>query len=317
MSAAVDRSGRWSGRVASDSATFEVRPSLGRDSAPETPTSRGAPGSASEHRSQRVSRRRLERIDADLSERERSILVDLDRFRFLTSSQVQVLHFRDHATEDAAARIRRRVLERLARYRVIEHLERRVGGIRAGSASYVWRVGVVGDRLLRRQRGDGGRSRRTEPSARHLDHCLAVAACHIQLVVAAREGQLDLLTTETEPNCWRRYLGAGGVPEILKPDLYVLTASGEFEDHWFVEVDCATESLPSVLKKCTQYERYRRSGREQAQTGVYPRVVWVVPDLTRWQRLSNEIASTRSLDRDLFRITTHDDFAGLVGGGSA
>jgi hypothetical protein len=314
VSAAHVRSGRSSGRVASGLTTVEVIRPGGADSAPETSVSRAA---ITSHGGRRISRRRLERIDADLSGRERAILNDLDRFRFLTSGQLQTLHFHDHATDEAAARIRRRVLARLASYRVIEHLERRVGGIRAGSASYVWRVGVVGDRLLRRRRGEDGRSRRREPSARYLDHCLTVVACHIELVVAARQGQLDLVTTETEPVCWRRFLGAGGVRETLKPDLYVVTATGDFEDHWFVEVDRGTESVPTVIKKCAQYERYRRSGREQAQAGVFPRVVWVLPDQSRLERLAVEMARTRNLDGDLFRITTLEDFAGLVAGGSA
>jgi Replication-relaxation len=231
----LGRSGRASDRVESALAKDQVRLSAEHDKAPETPTSRGAPARTSGRGARRVTPRRLERIHADLSDREQTILVDLDRFRFLTSGQIQILHFRGHATEEAAARIRRRVLARLASYRVVEYLDRRVGGIRAGSASYVWRVGVVGDRLLRMQRGEGGTSRRKEPSARYLDHCLAIASCYTELVQMARLGQLDLVATETEPTSWRRFLGTGGSPEILKPDLYVVTASGEFEDHWFVE----------------------------------------------------------------------------------
>jgi hypothetical protein len=72
-----------------------------------------------------------------------------------------------------------------------------------------------------------------------------------------------------------------------------------------------------LFKKCTQYERYRRSGHEQAQAGVFPRVVWVVPDQIRHERLSTGLAGTRSIDADLFRITTLEDFAGLAAGGSA
>ena len=315
MSATPGRSGRSSGRVVSQSANFDVRRPLGLVSAPETYTSRAAPMNG--RGKGRISRRRLEPIYADLSDRERAILLDLDRFRFLTAAQLQTLHFYDHATEQAAARIRRRVLARLAGYRVIEHLERRVGGIRAGSASFIWRVGVVGDRLLNMQRGEGARPRHKEPSARFLDHCLSVAACYIELIQDVRAGRLELVRVETEPASWRRYLGAGGAREILKPDLNVVTASDEFEDHWFVEVDRGTESLSTVIRKCAQYERYRKTGREQAATGVFPRVVWVVPDQIRLERLAAELTRTRSLDRQLFRTTTLEGFAGLIAGGSA
>jgi hypothetical protein len=313
----LGRSGRTSDRVDAAVAKYQVRLSAEDDKAPETPTSRGAAVRRSGRGARRVTHRRLERIHADLSEREQAILVDLDRFRFLTSGQIQILHFHDHATEESAARIRRRVLARLAKYRVVEYLERRVGGIRAGSASYVWRVGVVGDRLLRMQRGEGSSFRRKEPSARHLDHCLAIASCCIELIQVARLGKLDLVATETEPTSWRRFLGTGGTPEILKPDLYVVTANGEFEDHWFIEVDRGTESLPTVLRKCGQFERYRRSGQEQATVGVFPRVVWVVLDQTRQARLIAGISQARTLDADLFRITTSDRLAELVARGSA
>jgi len=126
MSGVYGPSGRSSGRVASSGTGYKVRRSSGRVSAPEVPPSHAAPTEPSGQRVRRVSRRQLERIHRDLSDRERAILVDLDRFRFLTSGQLQALHFRDHANEDAAARIRRRVLARLADLRVVEHLERRI-----------------------------------------------------------------------------------------------------------------------------------------------------------------------------------------------
>ncbi|HEX6656023.1 MAG TPA: replication-relaxation family protein [Candidatus Limnocylindria bacterium] len=235
----------------------------------------------------------------------------------MTTAQLQCLHFHDHTTEEAAARICRRVLARLHQLQVVEHLQRRIGGVRAGSASFVWRVGPVGDRLLRQSRGEGGRARRKEPSARHLDHCLAIADCHLALVTAVRTGRLELLRVATEPDSWRSYLSVGGATEVLKPDLYAVTATGEYEDHWFVEVDRATESLPTLLRKCVQYERYRRTGREQAKTGVFPLVVWVVPDEQRAAKLRAALHSVRGLDPDLFRITTPEPFAELVGGGSA
>jgi hypothetical protein len=200
---------------------------------------------------------------------------------------------------------------------VIEHLERRVGGVRAGSASYVWRVGLIGDQLLRLASGDGVRARRKEPSAHYLDHCLAVADCHLALVAASREARIELLQVQTEPTCWRDYLASGGTQRTLKPDLYALTASGEFEDHWFLEIDRATESLPTIVGKCVQYEAYRRTGREDHDHGVFPLVVWVVPDQVRASKLQAALRAARGLDRDLYRVTTVNDLATLVTGGAS
>lgn len=260
----------------------------------------------------RVSRRQLERIDRDLSRRERAVLGSLADFHFMTTAQLRHLHFVDHATNEAAARICRRVLHRLAVLRVIEPLERRIGGIRAGSASFVWRVGTVGDRLLS-QNGDGDRRRRRkEPSLRHLNHCLAVADCAVALESLARGREVELLLRETEPACWRPYLGDGGNRETLKPDLFAATAAGAYEDRWFIEVDCGTESLPTLLSKCAQYERYRRTGREQTNHGIFPAVVWVLPTEARLLKLAAALHASRSLDEALFRLTTPADFAPLI-----
>jgi hypothetical protein len=314
MSAPRPWSGRRSDRVESPAPNSEVRAGEPAATAPGSTVPVRLSGSA-ECRPPRVGPRQLLRLDRDLSDRERAVLGSLAACRFLTTGQLQRLHFADHATEGAASRICRRVLARLGRLGVIGHLERRIGGIRAGSASYVWRVGPVGDRLLR-QASDGARARRKEPSPRYLDHCLAVADCYLVLVEAARGGRLELLSYQPEPACWRSYMGPHGGPEILKPDLYAVTAGGEFEDSWFIEVDRSTESLPTLLKKCRQYERYWQSGREQAAHGVFPAVLWVVPDERRAQVLIRSIRRHFGADRELFRVTTADVFMSVIVGGA-
>ena len=197
------------------------------------------------------------------------------------------------------------------------HLERRIGGIRAGSSGYVWRVGPVGDRLLRNGRDQPGTARRKEPSARFLDHTLAVADTALSLLVASRSGRFELLAVTPEPATWRRYLGPGGSREILKPDLTAVTASGDYEDAWFIEVDRGTESLPTLLGKCLQYERYRRTGREQQASCVFPRVVWILPTTARAEQLTAALRRSHGLDPALYRITTGEGFIEVIAGGAA
>jgi hypothetical protein len=247
------------------------------------------------------------------------MLRDLAAFHFLTTRQLEVLHFAGHPTPATGARLCRRSLARLHRLGVVTHLERRIGGVRAGSASYVWRVGPVGDRLLHMDTDSGSRQRRKEPSERHLTHVLAVADVYVRVVTASRAGHLELMGYEPEPACWRRYLGAGGQPEVLKPDLALATAVGDYEDHWFVEVDRATESLPTLLRKCWQYEHYRRSGQEQVQAsdGVFPRVVWVLPDQARQARLAAGLQQARELPPSLFRLCVTEDLVDVLAGGAA
>ena len=261
----------------------------------------------------RVGRRELVRMSEALAERDWALMASLAEHRFLTTKHIEALHFDGHASPLAAARATRRVLARLHQQRVITHLDRRVGGVRAGSASYVWTLGPVGDRLLRQRRDDDGPRRRVyEPSATFLDHTLAIADAHVALVQGHRDGRLELVTVEVEPACWRSYLGAGGERLLLRPDSYVVTASGHFEDSWFVEIDRGTEHLPTLMTKCHTYAAYRATGREQADHDVFPRVVWSVPDQRRHDRLSTALDSARNLERDLFQVVLSDGLVALM-----
>jgi hypothetical protein len=323
----VQRSGRWSGRVASQAAEPTENTCSGRISAPESFTRFSGSASPAERAprakakpepraaASRLSRGQADRVARNLGDRDRAILDSLAAHRFLTTAQIERFHFEGHLSPEAAARICRRVLHRLHQLRVLEHLDRRVGGVRAGSASYVWRVGLIGDRLLQLGTADQPRARRKEPSLRHLEHCLAIADAHLALRDLAAAGTVELLQVQTEPACWRTAASFGS--NILKPDLYAVTAAGDYEDHWFVEVDRATESLPTLLKKCAQYEAYRRTGSEQDRLGVFPLVVWVVPDQARADKLRHAIASSRNLDPDLYRVCTPTTFPALILGGDA
>jgi hypothetical protein len=173
----------------------------------------------------------------------------------------------------------------------------------------------AGQRLRNLQAGRGAVGRVREPGERFIQHYLAIGDAHLALVTAARSGRLELVTVQIEPKCWRSYTGLGGQREVLKPDLFAVTASGEYEDHWFIEIDRATESLPTVLKQCQQYEAYRRSGIEQEASGVFPRVLWVVPDNSRATQLRAALTSARTFDRDLFQVTTPDELIDTVTGG--
>ncbi len=259
----------------------------------------------------RVSRAELQRIAVELSDRERAVMESVVAYGFLTTKHIERLHFHDHATAEAGARITRRVLERLRKQRILEPLERRIGGLRAGSASYIWRIGPAGDRLLAAGNRDQPRDRRKQPSVRFLEHRLAVAECAVRLTVAAREGVFDLIKVDPEPVTWRRYNGDYSSREILKPDLFAITADGDYEDHWFIEVDRGTESLPTVIKQCQQYEHYRRTGTEQSLTGLFPRVIWLVPDEHREHQLRAAIERA-DLDDKLFRVHQYGDLFAAI-----
>lgn len=287
----------------------------------------GHPGAANDgaHPGTTSVRRRVRTADLDvirerLSDRDWAVLRSVAEHQFLTGQQIADFHFHDHA-ETSGPRIARRVLARLRVLRILGALERRVGGIRAGSEGLIHYVDVVGDQLLRGRSGRTARRSR-EPSARFVAHRLAVADAHLALVRAHRDAAVELLDCVVEPASWRTYLGTGGARLILKPDLFAETGAGEHLTHaWFIEVDLGSESIPTLLRKCRDYEAYRRTGIEQEQAGGFPLVVWSVVHrseqkaIDRRAALEAAIASDRSLPPGLFRVIAPQQLTALLAGG--
>lgn len=263
-------------------------------------------------------------LHEQLAARDLAVLELLAAHRYLTTHHLERFLFHEHATAASGSRTCRRVLARLENWSLLGRPIRRVGGLQAGSASSIWMLTSAGKRLLNLRAGLGAVGRVREPSERFIAHYLAIADTRLQLLDADRSRKLELGTVEIEPIAWRSYLGSGGQKETLKPDLYavttVRTASGEladFEDHWFIEVDRGTESIPTLLGQCRQYEAYRRQGIEQESAGVFPLVLWIVPDGRRVDGLTAAIARTTSLDDDLYRICTPRTLLDVVFGGTS
>ena len=265
-----------------------------------------------------------------LSERDLSILESLRTHRALTTVLIRRLHFpiggeprevensKVHATEMAAAVATIRVLTRLESRRLITRLHRRIGGVRAGSNGIVWQLGAAGERLLRAQHGDPARRRYSEPSPGFIAHTLAAADLAIRLQELARHGKIELLRLEAEPDCWRTFLSAHGARQWLKPDLFAITADGEYEHHLFIEADNATEHTPVILRKALQYQRYASTGIHQQEHGLFPAAVWVVPDEKRQSAIRAALESEPRL-RDLvaagvFQVVTTEEFSAFATG---
>lgn len=262
----------------------------------------------------RVTASTLAAIADRLSDRDRAVLASIAEHRFLTARQIQALHFADHAST-SGDRIARRTLARMRQCGLLGTLERRIGGVRAGSAGQVYYLDDAGHQLLSGRR----RHRVQDPSDRFVDHRLAIADAHIGLVSAHRGGVIELVDCAAEPASWRQYTGLGGARVTLKPDLYVEIAAGQELVHaWFVEVDLGTESIPTLLRKCRDYESYRRIGIEQEEHGSFPLVVWSIThhDPVKAERrrdaLRQAVTADRTLLAELFRIVTPQQLPGAL-----
>ncbi|GFM17893.1 MULTISPECIES: replication-relaxation family protein [unclassified Mycobacterium] len=265
----------------------------------------------------RLSAAAVDAINQRLSDRDRNILRSVDDHQFLTVGHIESLHFGTIAP-DARSRITRRVLARLRGMRVLDTLDRRIGGVRAGSQGLIYHVGVAGDRLIQRPVRRGARLR-YEPSARFLAHRLAVADTHVALITAHRNRLFELTDSAVEPATWRTYTGIGAARRTLKPDLFAETAdASDLVRAWFVEIDLGTEHLPTLLTKCREYESYRQTGIEQDRHGAFPLVVWSMthPDPATAERrrdaLIEAIAKDRQLPSALFRVVTPEQLLPLI-----
>jgi hypothetical protein len=257
-----------------------------------------------------VTARRVAVVAANLTDRDRQIMTTVGTVRVATARQLLSLHGADITTRRGQA-----VLAALSNRQVLTRLGRVVGGVRAGSAGYVYTLGPVGARLLAPARRRPGRP--FELSTLFLDHSLAVSQLYTDLALAARAGALDLADFQGEPRCWRGFYGSGGERLTLKPDAYAKLRLGRYEDHWFLEVDRGTESRSTLARKAEAYRRYWQSGTEQDRTGVMPRVLFVVPDERRREVLVDVLGRQPAESWDLFGVTTMSEAVNRLAQGAA
>lgn len=259
---------------------------------------------------QRVREKHVEWVRERLGGRDWAIIATVNRLRLVRSTQLERLHFPDLPSSHRS-RTRRKVLARLVNWRVLLTLERRVGGVRAGSAGLVYALDTAGQWLAgldSRSRGDELALRRPEqPSARLLAHTLAVAELYVGLRERERRGELGLAEFVAEPASWT----PNGVGGWLKPDAYLAVATPDVVDHWWVEQDQATESLPTIKRRLTAYLDFVRRG-QRGPNGIVPRVLVVTPTDARRAAIQGVIDELPTPAGKLLRATTDDRAVSLI-----
>lgn len=250
-----------------------------------------------------VTRQRIALLCEQLSASDRAIMTDVARLSVASARQLRRLH----GDETVTGRRRfRGDLQRLSEERVLARLERRVGGERAGSDGFVYALDVLGQRIMQPNR----RSYRAPwtPQPMHLRHALAVSELYVGLRLAANAA-VGLNRFDAEPACWRSYFGPGGSRLALKPDAFVVIDGTGYQDRMFIEIDRATEALPRITTKAKSYVQYFQSGREQAQHGVFPLVVWSAPDERRRSQFIDGLSRVDALFWRLFAVTSDQQAA--------
>lgn len=247
-----------------------------------------------------------------LSERDHQLLLTVAHLHLVAGQQLRRLYYSD---SEAGRRLARLDLARLVKWRVLARLSRRIGGERAGSEGYVYALDVIGQRIVH----PGPRRYRAPRTAGlpFVAHVVAVSELYVELWQQSRRQDFVLLRFDAEPACWRQFHGPGGRRLVLKPDAFVISASGDYEDRHFVEVDRGTESLPRITGKAKIYLDYWQSGREQETDGVYPRVLWIAPDEERRSQLVEALSGVQPKHWRLFATSTSDRAADCIAGGSA
>jgi hypothetical protein len=262
-------------------------------------------------------------LGEEMPMRERQIVETVARLSLMSGRQLRQLFFDqpDHDYSSAPSptreRVARRVLAELVEQRVLARLEhRRRGGEGGGSASWVYALGPAGPRLIAYWAGEGlPRSRSTyEPSIAWTAHTLAVSDLYVRLKLAERAGQVELLSFDAEPACWRRYTRLAGMAGCLKPDAFVRLGIDEYEDAFFIEIDMGSERRGQLTRQHHVYVEHFRSGAEQTLHGIYPAVLWLVPDEKRAELLSDIQRRLPEPNRRPFMVATFDQALDVLSG---
>jgi hypothetical protein len=284
---------RSTGRVARKSQKAPMESRLLRNKANDSFVSRRADGR------RRLSTRYLVEVESELGSRDLALLRDLRRLRVLTGSQLERLHFAG-VDEGSRGRTRRRVLGRLGDLGLVTTLERRIGGVRSGSAGLVYSLSAAGQRLLDGPDGKSSRRRKPHtPGALFLGHALAISELYVKLKSAGQA--IVLVTFDAERDAISGdHRGYGHLGQ-LRPDALVTLSDGTIEDVWWIEIDRATESLPSLKSKLQKYAAFVRRG-VPGPFGVIPRLLVTVPSDHR----RDGVESIRG------QLATPDDFLHVV-----
>ena len=137
---------------------------------------------------------RSDELASRLGERDWDIMTTVRSFKYLTTRQICRQHFGLEAGNGPIPRHANHALARLRELGLLTNLDRRIGGVRAGSGGHVWQITDLARRLMGEHFNGpaSGRIRVFEPSTTFLEHTLAVAEVVISLQEVVSNSDITL-----------------------------------------------------------------------------------------------------------------------------
>lgn len=248
----------------------------------------------------------LEQLRQDLTVREHAILSVLATVHAATTDQVARIIFDGG---ESANRLARRHLVRLNQFGLVRRFRDRSRDRKVGAPGYIYALTAAGLRMTGGTHAIGARQRAAwRPSKDFLSHRLALSELYTRLIEQQHRGGPEVREFKAEPDCRRWFPGPAGEQLLISPDALTRLGIRELEVSWFVEVDLATETRPSTIAgKCQAYRRYELSGIEQRRYGVFPGVIFIVPDAGRRNVIARIVARQPREAQSLFVVATEAD----------
>jgi hypothetical protein len=248
-----------------------------------------------------------------LTDRDWRIVEGVNTLRLLRGQQIERLFFSDLAAGRSRVASRSRAMQRLVAWRVLVPLPRRIGGAGRGSTALAYALDSCGQRLIRERLLEAGQLPRVRrpgpPTERTVRHILAVSEAFVSLTEAAREHGFTVKQFAAEPASW----WPNGQNGYIKPDAYTVLTNGRVSDHWWCELDLATESLPAVKRQLTTYVDFWNGGQlGPGNRDMVPRVVVATTTPERQRAISKLATSLPSAPSEFFLIVQIHELANAL-----
>ena len=257
---------------------------------------------------------RLGEIDLQLTRGDYEVLKMLRRFHFMRTDQIKRIFMSwKECSERGKLSATTRLLHRLEKHKLIYHLPRRNRPMRGGTYGLVWHLTENGVRILRLREGTTGqRFRPHEPTDKFLTHTLAVVETFVVYVETVRAHKnMEPIAFEVEREAMREFK-IDGKKTSIRPDMFICVKIDGPRYFMYIEVDLGTEGAAEIAAKCKRYIDYHRIGKAKEEHGVFPLVLWVVPDEARKEWIRKTVSKATKGWTRIHSVVTLEEFPRLL-----